>query len=520
MPLQAQRLKSVLSSGINPRESDESWPAWKAPELPALLFLSLLLALLALPRSPMLRDLDIGWLVRTGEYLWQHRQLPREDIFSFTQAGRPWVLYQWGSELLFGGLHRLAGLGGVVWGTALVIALTYSLLLYWLLKMGVSRLGSLGIVILVILTNCHYWFTRPATLTFLLYTVILLILEDYHQAPGKKIWALPGLFILWANLHLGFTLALGVVGLYAVALFFFPAAARGLGHPRDARLLLLYPFCLIAVCLNPYGVKLLAAFYEHVTSGFIVRGQLLEVQSPNFHEPAFICFFILIALLIWTGGRDYPGRPLLLTLVIATLGLSLYCARQLSYFSISAALHLGHALTPARKKAALSASTAVLRRGWGWACLAALLSLLMIGAIERRQPGFYGFEPGRVPEKTAAYLARQSSGSRPLRVFSWNDQWASYFIYRLYPAARVFIDTRFDFYGDTFVKQWSVWRDEALQNPAVLNPWQVDFLVLDKKLLRQGQRLQDLNWPLVYEDEQALVYRPLRAVKAAPAGKP
>ncbi len=480
--------------------------AWKAPELPTGLFVCLLLALLLLPRNPMLRDLDIGWLVRTGEHLWQTLKLPREDIFSFTQAGRPWVLYQWGSELLFGGLHRLAGLGGVVWGTALAIALTYSLILYYLLRLGVHRLLSLGLVFLVILSNAFYWYTRPGTLTFLLYTIILVILEDYRQTPGKQVWALPFLFILWANLHLGFTIALGAVWLYALAAVLFPALARGPGAPRDAKFLLVAVLCALAVCLNPYGLKLLADIFIHATSGFVTQSQLSEMVSPDFHNWKFIFLFALLALLFWTRSRDYPGRPVLLALVTVTLGFALYSVRHIPYFTITAALHLGRAWGPAATAAGPSAAPAVLRQGWGWAGAVAALSLVWVVAVEQTRPGFYGFEPGYVPRGAADYLARQHRDPRPLKLFSWDDQWASYFIYSLYPRAQVFIDTRFDFYGDAFTDKFEELRQVVVRRLEVLNPWGVDFLVLKKAKLAQPPPAAP-GWTLVYEDGQALVYR-------------
>ena len=177
----------AISPAASPKQPAGSWlaGAWKTPELPACLFAGLLLALLCLPKSPMLRDLDVGWLIRDGEFIWHTGHLPAGDIYSFTNLGRPWLLYKWGFELYLGVLHQLASLGGVIWGTALIIALTYSLLLYFLLRLGVNRLISLGLVTLAILATVFYWYTRPTTPTYLFYVVALIILEEYRQAPGK-----------------------------------------------------------------------------------------------------------------------------------------------------------------------------------------------------------------------------------------------------------------------------------------------------------------------------------------------
>lgn len=493
-------------------KGDETSGAWKVPELPVALFLCLLVGLLLRFQSPLLGDLDVGWLIRDGEFIWQNWRLPRGDIYSFTYQGQPWVLFKWGFELYLGVLHRLAGLGGVVWGTALLISLTYSLLLYFLLRQGGHRLVSIGLVLLAMLANNFYWLARPTTMTFLFYTIAILLLEDYRRAPGRQLWFLPLLFFLWANLHLGFVVALGAVGLYGLAAWLLPSAFRGPGALRDLRPILLVPLCFAAVCLNPYGPELLVKIWHDSTSLLVVKSMTTEMASPNFHFWSFIPLFAQIALLFWVRGRDYPGRPVLLSLVTVTLGLGLYSARHLPYFSISATLHLAQALMrPGHQQT--PAPLLDNRRGWGWGILGMFLSLAVVAGIGHKAPGCYRFEASYVPQGAADYLARQARSSQPWRLFSSNEQWASYFIYRLYPQSLVFIDTRFDLYSDAFIIQFLSLRQEVLENLEVLAPWGVDFVIQDKKgLPAELPKLPPVQprWRLVYEDQQALVYRHLK----------
>ena len=52
------------------------------------------------------------------------------------------------------------------------------------------------------------------------------------------------------------------------------------------------------------------------------------------------------------------------------------------------------------------------------------------------------------PARAGDAAARPSA-----RIFT-HDQWGDYLIYRLYPAHKVFIDGRSDFYGDDFEKKY------------------------------------------------------------------
>jgi hypothetical protein len=479
--------------------------AWKVPEIPAFVFLCILATLLSMPHNPVLSDLDVCWLIRDGQFILQNGHLPTGDLYSFTNLGRPWILYKWGFELYLGVLHHVASLGGVVWGTAIIYALTYSILIYVLLRSEVPRLISIGLVVLILYTNFFHCFARPTIITYLLYTVALLLLEDYRLSPGRQLWLLPPLFLLWTNLHLGFIVALGVLGLYSVTAWLLPTFFRGPGSSRDRGLLLILPLCAAAVLINPYGIDLLVKIWHHSNDHLVTSGLTSEMQSPNFHDFHFYPLLALIILLVSVRGRDYPGRPLLLTIVGVTLCLGLYSVRHIPYFSITATFHLAQALRQTESSTDLSAGH--LTAGWGWALVGAILSFVWVVGIAYQNPSFYKFPEYRIPRQATDYLARQYKGGKPMRIFSSDDQWANYFIYRLYPQALVFFDTRFDLYGDVFFNKFISLRNEIPYNLNALSPWEVDFLVLNKSRLPQRPTLKP-GWKLVYEDQKSLIYQP------------
>jgi hypothetical protein len=57
----------------------------------------------------MLHDPGSFWHVVAGQRMLATGQVLREDPFSFTFAGRPWVADQWLAECGMAAVHRLAG---------------------------------------------------------------------------------------------------------------------------------------------------------------------------------------------------------------------------------------------------------------------------------------------------------------------------------------------------------------------------------------------------------------------------
>ena len=71
----------------------------------------------------LLADGDVGWHIRTGEWILDHHTVPTQDLFSFSKPGSPWFAWEWLSDVTLALLFRAAGLKGIVLLAGVVIGL-------------------------------------------------------------------------------------------------------------------------------------------------------------------------------------------------------------------------------------------------------------------------------------------------------------------------------------------------------------------------------------------------------------
>jgi len=103
------------------------WGRLVVPSLLDLLFIALI-GWLFMSSGPhgwqsLLADADVGWHIRTGEYILDHHQVPHQDLYSFSKPGAPWFAWEWLSDVIDALLFRWAGLKGVVLAAGVLIAL-------------------------------------------------------------------------------------------------------------------------------------------------------------------------------------------------------------------------------------------------------------------------------------------------------------------------------------------------------------------------------------------------------------
>src|SRR5258708_39456351 len=73
-------------------------------QVPAWLWLGIgVYALLLVNGTRLLNDSDTYWQIAVGQWILDHHELPRVDIYSFTRAGEPWTSSSWLAHGLFAG---------------------------------------------------------------------------------------------------------------------------------------------------------------------------------------------------------------------------------------------------------------------------------------------------------------------------------------------------------------------------------------------------------------------------------
>ena len=159
-----------------------------------------------------------------------------------------------------------------------------------------------------------------------------------------------------------------------------------------------------------------------------------------------------------------------------------------------------------------------LSKGWGWGVIGAFACLAWVFLIFQWHPTFYHFDKNRVPYGATEYLMRVANKDNPSRVFTAGGgaQWNDYLLYQLYPRIRVFIDTRFDMYGDIFFKNYLTLSENLRCDLTTIKSWKIDYLIFQKKeksdeidenLVKPiGPPQAEPPWVIAYEDDQALIY--------------
>jgi hypothetical protein len=457
-------------------------------------------------------DPDVWWHLKAGQFIAEHKSVPRADPFSYTRAGQPWVAHEWLSELLMYNLRRTTGWGGLIVIFAAVLTAAF-----WLLYL---RCGPAAYVAGVA-TLCGAWATapvwgvRPQVLSLLLTSLWLLILERSERNPKLLWWTLP-LTLLWVNLHAGFALGLALSALFLAGGWI----ERALGHSRHSAphlrmMALIFLVDVLIVPLNPNGLRMFSYPIDTLRSA-AMRNYIAEWASPNFHRAEYWPFLVVVLgtfAVLSCSHLKLRARDLLLLLV--SLYAALCSIRLMPLFVLVAvplvSTRLGNWPRSISAPQRPQATVGTLLNGVIVLAMA-LFAGVHIAQVIQRQPQA---ETEHFPARAVAFLQTHQP---PGRIFNHYD-WGGYLIWKLYPSTPVFIDGRADLYGQQLFDQFADTYQfkGAWQQP--LQRWSVNtVLVPPHSPLATGLRSSP-GWTVRYEDSQAVILAALpTAIRTEPAG--
>jgi hypothetical protein len=455
---------------------------------------------------------DTGWHIAAGRFILAQGDVPRADIFSYTMPGSPWVAYEYLSEVAMAAADGLGGPTGVTVLAAALIAFTLATLYRSLKRQGSSLTVATATVLAAVLPLSVHWLARPHLVSTLLVVVFGARLDAYARGAPVRLWPLPLLLGVWVQFHggflLGFILLLATLGGLILE--------RALGIPGSARLAPLVRAGLamgVVSFLHADGLRLHAYIYRYLSSRFIFEHNL-EFQSPDFHllqNQAFAVLLVVFVLLAALG--PYRPRPAEIVPPLVMAGLALYAARHIPYAAIVAApllARMGDAALEQRPggrfrrwvERAGKLEATLVGGFWTVAAVGAVGGLLATGAWSRLGLPERDFHPHVFPVEAVRAVERSAL---PARVFN-PDNWGGYFIYRLYPAYRVFIDGRNDLYGERFIKAY--WRT-ASGGPdwkKTLTDERVEWVLWPADEPLAALLAESPDWKLFHRDPTAVVF--------------
>ncbi len=249
---------------------------WSAGRTLRLLALAALLAgvgLISMERKLSVLGSDIGWHLKTGEWILKHHAFPHSGIFSRTAADHPWIAYSWGYEVPLATSYNWFGLVGVAaYGTALTLMVVFAI--FWMAE----RLSHRFWLAWLLAAVCSYAILllrivpRPAFFSIALFCVVLTLVFQ-AQASGRiqpLLW-MPLIFLLWANLHIQFVYGLAVLALLLAVNVAQRIAERARIAPSSwvsatlpsASLAMIFALCVLATMISAYSYHLYGVIFRY-----------------------------------------------------------------------------------------------------------------------------------------------------------------------------------------------------------------------------------------------------------------
>jgi hypothetical protein len=275
---------------------------------------------------------------------------------------------------------------------------------------------------------------RPHLLSFAAFAGCTLLIETAAaRRSAAPLWWAVVLLGLWSNAHV--ECVFGVVLLFAFAASEW-AWPRRLPRAEAGRALLIAAIAAAATLLNPYGLGLWQYLYENLSVQGVVA--IAELLPPSL--PAYRAFYAYVAL---TG----------VLLILDRRGFALSDAVVFAVFAVFGVMHLRETPLVLFASAPLAAQRLAGLTDRGIDYRALLVTSLCAGlALSRIPPpvllrgfavGAEAVEPPQFFSTGAVDFARRTGLSGPL----FNSvNLGGYVAWKMYPAARVFQDTRFQAY--------------------------------------------------------------------------
>jgi hypothetical protein len=428
-------------------------------------------------------DPDLWGHVRFGLDTLRDHSLTAKDPYSFT-SDRSWVNHEWLAEVVMAGSYRLDGARGLVALKLLIVSLTVGLVVAALRHRTwdpISHDLLVGTAIFGIFGRVHP--VRPQLFSVLFCAGLLLLLSEADRGRRRLLALVPILMALWANLHGGYLVGLGIIGIW-VSVRLYQTDPQGL---PQGRLVLFGIAALLGTLLTPYGVQLWLFLRETVGVSREGIGDWQMLWETDWIVIVQWLVVTVVAGLALTRGRaDLADILIPAFLCLATLMVSRFDA----FYALAVVMLLGPCLGGTAALRPLPTSGRAM-------ALAAFAAVAAVGMLAERSSCI---EIRTAPEPEATAYASRLNG-RMVTFFDWGE----YAIWHLAPAIHVSIDGRREtVYSDAMTRSHIRIYTNAPEAVELVEALQPDWIWFPRQWV-VNSRLEAAGWHVAFRGPVSVI---------------
>lgn len=480
----------------------------------------------------LLENFDIWWHIRTGELILSEG-FPKVDVFSFTAAGRPWILHEWGCEVIFFFLYNTFDVAGLVVLRALIASLIFGLLFKLFLRLKVNLFLAVLLVIAASAALTADFLIRPQMFSVLFFILTFFIYNEYKMHARRKIlYFLPVIFVVWINLHGGFIVGFLFLGLCIIG----ETVDNLLVHktffsPDQSRTNALFGVCVLSfmTCLfNPNTYKGLLYPLLYGSKEAIPLHYIAEWQPASWTNDKVFILLILFFMIIVSLSKSRFQLQQLMPIIFFAFYTFLH-HRIVSFFALVTLLFMGPHLQyliqfyynemtaffgPSVRNHLYSFSNYLSDRSFFFTkientnkyhitltiLLVFISSVLITGNLSSLLP--IGVSWDRFPTGNIKVLKKFRPEGNIFNKYRWGG-----ILIKEFPNNKVFIDGRIDVYGPSIAAEYETvlelkkgWKD-------ILSKYNVSHILVDKNSTIARLLIDiDPDWVMFSEDSNSKLF--------------
>lgn len=440
----------------------------------------------------MRREPDYFWHIKAGEYMVKNGLL-KKDVFSWFVKGKYWFSHEWLFEvilyylkLVFGKIHILV-YGCISFFTLLLI-----------IFLGNKKVFSKNILFSLVwltlsLILVVFAQARPHLISFnLLALTIYLLFDLYKNADSKKIFLLPIISLIWANVHGGcsnlpyiFCLLFIIGGLFDFEVG--KIKATKLSKKQIIKYIIVMILCMGFVCINIHGVKILIYPYTNMLNKTMINN-ISEWRATSLqdiaHLPYFMVSFVILMIFL-ISEKKISFLDFLLFISVLFLGLRSIRFWGYTYIVMSFVV-FNYVKATKYDKSFLTAIIVV-------AIAFLMLPLVNYKAILKNMDS-------KTLDKKVIQMIKKE---KPKRLFNMYDYGGEL----VYNDIEVFIDGRADLYSNYNYKDYLNISNLKSNYVALINKYNFDYFLVDSSYPIYTYLRYDEDYESIYDYKNTVLFK-------------